>query len=297
MMNFEQYINDILRSTYLRKREKQAWKEEMLGHLEEATASSVSLGAVRDEAIAHAMNSFGHVAQVRRRIIRETYGLSPRWFLLGSVLSFVGLVVSLFVNMRVGDINPHNMRPIPTPDWVLFLRYHFPMSFAAWAGLIVVFLMLIYTRKQTDRIAVFASIAPFFLVWMVGRMGHHFFLSALFFAGSPIMQPFGQPELIGYMVLFVLSVSLYLWTHNRMISLTPWAVTIALTMWPLLRDTVQTALWHWTNNDIFWGHSWPYSYVLWYAGLTLIIRCIVLCVYLYVCKKLDRTRVRKSSAV
>jgi branched-subunit amino acid transport protein AzlD len=297
-VNFENYITKILRGTFLSKREKQLWMEEMIGHLEDSLESRIKNGMTHDEAYISVTKSFGSINDVRTKIIHETYGISPRWFVTASVMSFICFVLTLFVNMRVSDVIPSTLTPIPTPHWVSFLDYHFPMSPSAWAGLTVLFLMLVFTRKRKDRFAVFVSLLPLFIVWLVDRMPYHLFsIQELFFTTdvSMMIQPFGIPELTGYVLLFVLSLALYVWTRNRIVSLTLWVISISLTVWPILRDTVQTALWHFTNNPIFWGTSFLDPYYLWRSILTVLIRFIILWLYLYSCKKIDSIGLRKSN--
>ncbi len=90
------------------------------------------------------------------------------------------------------------------------------------------------------------------------------------------MAPLGPPEMTGYLMLLAVCLAVYTWTRNRIVSLTPWILSIILTIWPILRDTVQTALWNLTSNPIFWGHAYPDAYYLWWSILTILVRLIVL---------------------
>lgn len=298
MTDFDSYFSKVFKHVYLSKRENQAWREEMQGHMEEAVESAINNGMTKEEAYESALVSFGSVKEVRHRIIRETYGLSPSWFLISSSLCFIIFLVSLFVQMRVGDVIPTTMKPMLTPKWVVLWNNNpFPSHIQAWLGLAVVLFMLIYTRKRSERIAVFLSLAPFFVVWLFVRMTHDFSLSSMMFAGYPIMEPLGASEMAGYVLLFVVCLAIYIWTQNRKVSLTPWIISISLTIWPILRDTVQTALWHITSNPIFWGHRYPDFYFLWWSILTILVRLIVLGIFVYTCRKIDAIRLGKSHAV
>lgn len=298
MSNFDNYVDGILRGTYLTRREKQAWKEELLGHLEEATEAAVHRGAVPDEALKSVITSFGSAAVVRTKIIRETFGVSPVWFLTASAASFLVFVLSLFVNMRVGDVNPTGHLPIPTPQWVLFTNHYLPMSSTMWAGLSVMFFMLIYTRKRVDRISALVSMIPFFIVWIIDRVPHHSSSPRMLFYSPSWASsgPLGVPETTGYVLLFVLCLAMYAWTRNRRVSLISCYVSIALTLWPMVRDTVQTTLWNTTKNPIFWGHSYPDKYSLWYAIFSIVVRFIVVGLILYMSTKMDLASAKKSNA-
>ncbi|QQE79078.1 permease prefix domain 1-containing protein [Alicyclobacillus sp. SO9] len=294
MNEFDSYFSKIFKGTYLSKRERRNWKEEMQGHLEEAVQSGIKRELNQEEASKSALASFGTVKEVRRHIVRQTYGISPNWFLASSALFLTIFMISMFVQMRAQDIIPATMKHLPTPNWVLLWNTNpFLSHLQAWLGFAVAFFMLIYTRKRTDRIALFLSLAPFYIIWFIVRIAHQFSLDAVIFAEYPIFQPLGGPELAGYLLLLVLSLASYAWTGNRKVGLAPWILSIALTIWPMLRDTVQTALWHITNNPIFWGHRYPDSYYLWWSILTILVRIIILGLFLYGCRKIDAVRLNK----
>ncbi|WP_067620981.1 permease prefix domain 1-containing protein [Alicyclobacillus acidiphilus] len=297
MTRLDDYVSQILRHTYLSKREKRAWKEEMLSHLVEAKTSAENRGLTEDEAIAKAMAAFGTVREVRRRIVRETYGVPPYWFVSLSIACLVVFGVSLFANMRWHDVIPGTTQQIPTPKWVLWWNDNPAAAHAQlFVGLAVVFFMLVYTRKSVDRAAVFASLAPFVLVWFLGKLTHQYSLHTMVFASWPILAPFGASEFVGYVLLLIVCLALYLWTRNRAVSLVPWILSIVLTVWPILRDTVQTALWHLTDNPIFWGHAYPDSYFLWWSILTIMVRCVVLALFMFGCRRIDLLGLRETTA-
>jgi hypothetical protein len=157
--------------------------------------------------------------------------------------------------------------------------------------------MMIYTRKGSDRTAVFVSLVPFLVVWLVSKAAH-FLTSSVFFSNYWYnYSAFGPAELTGYTLILATCVGMYAWTRNRIVSLTPWVTTIALTMWPIFRDTVQTALWKATDNSIFWGHSYPDPLGLGAPMLTFVARLFVLAIYLYICKKIDGIGVKNPRAV
>ncbi|EPZ47965.1 permease prefix domain 1-containing protein, partial [Alicyclobacillus acidoterrestris] len=156
MKNFDNYFFSVFKGTYLSKREKQVWQEEMQDHLEESIEQAIKRGLTEEEAHASAFASFGTAREVRRRIIRETYGMSPRWFLTLSLLCLMVFVISLFVQMRMNDVIPSTLKPIPTPRWVVF-----------WSH----------------------NLTPFCIVWLIGRMTHEFSMNSVVFAGYPIMAP------------------------------------------------------------------------------------------------------------
>lgn len=109
----------------------------MLGHLEEAVKLAIGNGTPQDDAYDLAIASFGSTKNVRRRIVRDTYGDSPHWFLIGFIFTMIGFVTSLYMNMRFMDVIPATFKPIPTPQWVMYLKYPVPMSSSSLAGLSV----------------------------------------------------------------------------------------------------------------------------------------------------------------
>lgn len=295
MSVFDLYLKQVFRGTYLRKSEKRIWMEEMRGHLDEAADRYRQTGRTDEEAQALAIKRFGSSKAVRRDVVRAVFGISPHWYMAAAIISFVSLGLALFVNMRAFDIIPSTMTPISTPVWVLFLHQHFPMSCSAWAGLTVLFIMLLYTRSIRDRLAVCLSSSPFIADWLFVRLSHQRTVGGTFW-GDPqysMMQPLLW-TVIGIFVWLMWCFVLYVWTRNRLVSLTPLWMSMALVLWPILRNAVQSLLYQWTGNPIFWGHGFPYSVQSW---MPILLRIILGAVFLWGCKRIDMRYERKLNHV
>lgn len=304
MSFFDHYLHQVLKGTYLRRREKETWVEEMQSHLEESTARYIEAGLTEEEACQRAISSFGTAREIRRRIIRDTFIISPRWLLIASFLCFIALVMSLYTTMRFHDVvvtpgGPSTWTYIPTPEVVVWLHRYFPLNPNRWAALSVMCLMMLFTRKHVDRWAVLVSGIPFCILQVLIISNPTLWYGAryFFFAAWPVMAPLGIASICGCLMLLVLGVLLYAWTRNRAVSMTPWAITIALTMWPFVRDAVQSALWEWTHNAIFWGHSSPWGWTAWYTLLSVSARLLGLALFFLVCRWIDSMSFRRVNTV
>ncbi|WP_236613849.1 hypothetical protein, partial [Alicyclobacillus acidoterrestris] len=69
------------------------------------------------------------------------------------------------------------------------------------------------------------------------------------------LAPLGTSEMTGYLMLLVVCFAIYTWTRNRTVSLTPWILSIIL---------------------------------------TILVRLVVLGLFVYGCRKVDAIRFRKS---
>ena len=276
-MNFDEYIDRTLKHTYLSKAEKVAWKEEVMEHLEESRVASEQAGISQVEASQAAMRRFGHPSEVRRWIVRETYGISPTWFIIFAVMCFVMFVLSVFVQIRSNAYLPPKMTPIPAPQWVLGWQKNFYLSNPnLLLGLAVVSFMMVFTRKRTDRIATVVSPLPLGVGWLIVATTSYFYTLDTN-AWAAFMVPLSPPAFAGYLLLLGEMFGLYYWTRNRKISVTPWVFAFTLTFWPILSGLTQMVVWHITGNPIFWNSSFPTShYYLWWSIRTILMRLAVL---------------------
>ena len=300
MNRFDAYLYQILNGTYLHKQEKVAWIEEMQSHLEDSVQHYRVAGLSDEQAHQRALASFGTAKELRQQIIRETFVISPKWYLIVGVLCFISLGVALFTNTRFDDSvvtigNPATWEPIPTPQWVVWLHQHFPLNPARWATLGTMSFMMVFTRKQTDRLAVLISWIPFSVSLLpssvslpLGSDG----IRQVIFSALPIIQPVSIGATCEYGIIFALGIALYIWTRNRIISLTPWMISITLTVAPFLWSLMQETLWEQTRNPIFWGLapvSWGY---LWSAISSVIVYLIGAVLLLFMCKRVESSSIR-----
>ncbi|EPZ48286.1 permease prefix domain 1-containing protein [Alicyclobacillus acidoterrestris] len=75
MSEFDGYLASVVKGTFLSRREKARLVEEMQRHLEESTAMYQAKGYEESTGRAQAMESFGRAKEIRRQVIRETFGV------------------------------------------------------------------------------------------------------------------------------------------------------------------------------------------------------------------------------
>ncbi|MCL6443857.1 MAG: permease prefix domain 1-containing protein [Alicyclobacillus sp.] len=296
MNSFEGYLRQVVRRTYLSRREKDALIAEMQSHLVDSVENYRITGSSDEQAYQRALRSFGTPKELRQQIIRETFVISPRWFLTAAILCFLALFIALYTNMRFDDVvvthgSPATWKQIPNPDAVTWLHRYFPLDSTRWGTLGTMCFMMIFTRKQADRLAVFVSWVPFCPVLLPGHVSLRTCMAGIqriVFSALPVIQPVSIASICEYLMLIVCGVALYSWTRNRAVSLTPWLIWIIPTTCEFVWRIVQSTLWKWTHNPIFWGQApvgwWDY----WYMSLSLIVHLIGAAVStFYVCRWID----------
>lgn len=305
MNRFEAYIHKTLKGTFLSRREKATLQEEMECHLEESYLAHLEAGQPEDEAIDRAICDFGSVKVVNRQIIRNTYLISPKWFLTASCLCFLALGLSAYVIMRYNDLDIHTWKFLPTPAFVAFLHRFFPTP-NQWAVVGTLCFMFIFARKNADRLWILLSCIP--LAWpslllrLYPRLLNHYYAYWTFhdvtISSWPITSPIGPASMVGYFIIFTFGVVIYIRTRNFAVSLTPLLMTIPLTSWPFLRDWIQSTLYNHTHSPVFWGHYSPFDNTHFLSGLivSVIARFIVFIALLGICKWLAFNTWRKGPA-
>lgn len=299
MSRFDAYLRQVLRGTYLHKQEKMDWIEEVQSHLEDSVQHYRVAGLSGEQAHQRALASFGTAKELRQQIIRETFVISPKWYLIVGVLCFISLGVALSTNMRFNDSvvtigNPATWEQIPTPQWVLWLHQHFPLNPARWVTLGTMSLMMVFTRKQTDRLAVLISWIPFSMSLLPSSISLSLGLDGIrqvVFSALPIIQPVSIGATCAYGITAALSIAFYIWTRNRIISLTPWMMSITLTVAPFLWHLMQETLWEQTRNQIFWGMA-PISWGYLWSTISSVTIHLIGAVLLFMCKRVDFSSIR-----
>lgn len=122
-----------------------------------------------------------------------------------------------FDDVVVTSADPSAWQQLPTPGVVVWLHRYLPLNPERWAALCAMCVMLVFTRKRTDRLAVLMSVIPFCLqvfprtvvepvMSVVAGQKH----GALWLG---TMLPF--VDLIWmYALALALSIGLYVWTRN-----------------------------------------------------------------------------------
>lgn len=265
MTDIDAFLKRVLRGMGLSRHEQAAWTEEMSSHLLEHKQDLMQQGHTETDASRMAIEQFGSVPQLRRRVARETFGLS-----LWAMRTATGMFLALFLTgivlghlafpplvvLRHGNVLAwqHQHR------WLLLLTNQIPVSPSLMLALALDVWMLRKTRKRTDRIALLSVTVVFGIVWVIVRLSHHQagMLKVLFVTDS--FAPYaslGAVSLLGFLMLLVWSISLYLWTGNKSVARMPIILSIAVSTWPAAKGIVQWYLWQGTHWPTFWGMQNP----------------------------------------
>ena len=123
----QSYLEQVMRRSGLTKREKTEWIEEMSSHLSDEIEHLMTIGHDEEEATKIAVEKFGHPTLIRRKIAKETFGLSiPMIYALFS-LFFIWFFLDLYIvhsqfpgggsnaTLIPGDTFQALFQPHPTP--------------------------------------------------------------------------------------------------------------------------------------------------------------------------------------
>ncbi|MFD1674074.1 permease prefix domain 1-containing protein [Alicyclobacillus fodiniaquatilis] len=304
MNNIDVYLRHVIKGTYLRKREREAWIEEMQSHLKDSVKYYRVTGLSDEQAHQRAITSFGTPKELRQQIVRETFMMPPRWFMVAAVLCLLSLGVALFTNMRFDDVvvstgNPYHWEFIHNYKVVTWLHHYFPLNPARWAALGIMCFMMIFTRKQTDRLAVLVSWIPCCVALLPSNISLTSIIGSqrVIFSAFPIIQSVNIASIYEFVMLILFGALLYLWTDNRVISLTPWLISMTLTTYAFVWRTVQSTLWKWTQNPIFWGQA-PVSWGdIWNTFSSLLVHFIGAVLVLHICRHISAKFIRRVKVV
>ncbi|WP_284286052.1 hypothetical protein [Alicyclobacillus fastidiosus] len=171
-----------------------------------------------------------------------------------------------------------------------FFTTRIPISPSLMLALCLDTLMLVKTRCQRDRWALVLITGIFAALWLFMRMSHRYYLATLLVPGwgqTSRSAPLG----ISGILLFCLSVGIYLFTRNKSISRFPILLSLAIGLWVPVRDYVQYHLWQATHWSRFWGHYDPNGYgILLMVGILLVLLVLLRYVFRAVDNYNSRTR-------
>ncbi len=145
------YLEQVMRRSGLSKLEKAEWTEEMAAHLDDEVVQIMSCGFEESEATTLAVQKFGEPSILRRKISRDTFGLSvPTIVLLSAVCLTLFLVNCgvLVLLVQLGKPSQYN------PNIFDMLRA-VPMSPSLMLGLCLGFLSLLKTRCRAIAFLLF----------------------------------------------------------------------------------------------------------------------------------------------
>ncbi|WP_145321092.1 permease prefix domain 1-containing protein [Paenibacillus xylanexedens] len=225
MKVIEQYLDKVLRFTFLTKREKAEWREEMAAHLHSSVDYLKREGLSEVEAIESSIQQFGSISELRRTITKETYGFNMKtiigYALAGLILFIVSLVGGLIANQYVVHNRYIELIPI------------------LWITVCALIACLVFTRKRVDRLCLL-SVPLFFTLgylqayfqvmyyyWGEGFTFNMF--EKLFFSG--VFHTSGGIEftLIAAVFLAAQALIIFVISKNKYISILPFVFSILYT--------------------------------------------------------------------
>ncbi|MGF7047938.1 hypothetical protein J2T13_002444 [Paenibacillus sp. DS2015] len=220
------FLNQILRHSFLSKREKAEWMEEMSAHLHTSIEHFKTQGFSDDQAVEKSIEKFGSPSELKDKLTKETYGFKSKTILLIASLSLILFVGSLIGGLGLNWFGIHNRYIEILP--VLFITCS------------ILGISLFLTRKRMDRIClIFMPV-----LFAVGYLQAYFhFLSNsfgnkldfamfenLFFSGAYDYSNRFNFMLIGCLFLIGQSTIIYLISKNRYLSVLPAALSIVYTV-------------------------------------------------------------------
>ena len=240
----QSYLREVMRRSGLSRLEKADWIEEMTGHLHDEAAEFMRRGYGEDEATALALKEFGEPAVLRRKISRETFGLSVPAILLSTAVCFVLFcvdcsILSIAVRLRQPSIYTSNLASML---WAALT------SPSLTAGLCLSFLSLLKTRRRADRMAILSTLAGFGLPWVLIRMPLSFEVNQLLFSFKDLYIIGPADGFLSAGIITVLLVGwglvLFVWTQNRWLGLFPTLLSIvvglcAVVVFPLINGFIR----------------------------------------------------------
>ena len=261
------YLRQVMQHSGLSKQEKVDWMEEMSSHLHDETRKLVKCGHEENEATRIALQRFGDPLVVRRRISKETFGLSVRTIYIVMGVSLVLFLIDLYV-LRLQFPGPWYKRYSSAWGYFLSMLLNIPASPSLMLGLCISSLTLLKTRRRADRMAIILTLAIFGVLWILIRLPLSFYLNEMLFTfkGLSPMEPYASIS-IGVLVLW--GISMYIWTKNRWIGVLPTIISLAEGLWYLL----------WYDARLM-----PLSYLV----VLILIRSIPVVVLLIVFKIVDK---------
>ena len=276
--HIQSYLKEVMRHSGLSRLEKADWIEEMTGHLHDEAAEIMRRGYGEDEAIALAKKEFGEPAVLRRRISRETFGLSVSAILLSAAVCFVLFcvdcsILTIAVRLRQPSIYTSNLASML---WAALT------SPSLTAGLCFSFLSLLKTRRRADRMAILSTLAGFGLLWAMVRMPLSFEVNQLLFAfkGMYIAGPEVGFVTVGIITAFLAAwgLALFAWTRNRWVGLFPTVLSIVVGLCAVVVFPTLNGFFNWNDATAL------------YMLEAVAVRCVPVVLLVFIFKMIDAHR-------
>ncbi|NEU62833.1 permease prefix domain 1-containing protein [Paenibacillus sp. ALJ109b] len=230
----ERYLDQVLRNTFLTKREKSEWREEMAAHLHSSTDHYRSQGYSEEQAIERSIQRFGSISELRRTVTKETYGFNMRTIIGCALASFILFIVTLVGGLAANQYGVHN-RYIEIMPIVL-------ITVSALS------ICICLTRKRVDRLCLLSL--P--LLFALGYLQAYFqifvdywgeglsftMFEKLFFSGSYDISGRVEVMLIGDLFLFTQTLIIFAISKNRYISILPFVFSTMYTLVHMMMFTL-----------------------------------------------------------
>ncbi|MHB1684853.1 MAG: permease prefix domain 1-containing protein [Bacilli bacterium] len=225
----QSYLKQVMRHSGLSKREKVEWLEEMSAHLNEETARLKSCGHEENEATAMALQKFGEPSMLRRKISRDTFGLSVSTIFYLVSICFVLFFVDLYVLQLQMPRSWYQTYP-NTWDYLFSMLSTVPLSPFLMLALCISFLAMFKTRRRADRAGIVLTLSIFGVLWVLIRLPLSSYANGLLFGFKDLTTMEPSVNIICG-ILVVWGLFLYVWTKNRWISILPTLLSIAVGIW------------------------------------------------------------------
>ncbi|MHB1628012.1 MAG: permease prefix domain 1-containing protein [Bacilli bacterium] len=233
-MSIDDYLRQVFRGGFFPKQERLDRMEELRTHLETAVHDSMDLGLAEDEATNEVLRSCGPASSLRSQLTKSAYGLSSAW-IVRSITVFSGLFLLFAATLPA--------IPLASPSLMLCLA--------------LATALLTTTRKASDRFAIAVALAPFCVAYLQFHFEHSYLLASLLLPGWFVYAP---PYLLGSFLSFVGNAALlsmgsllFAWTRNAWSAAVPFLFSLAISLWPVIRDFVKYGLWQTTHDSVFWN--------------------------------------------
>ncbi|OXM15662.1 permease prefix domain 1-containing protein [Paenibacillus herberti] len=251
------YIDRILKQSYLTKREKKLYAEEMETHLHCTVEELLKQGFSSEEAVDKSIRQFGSTEELNDELTKETYGYSGKSIRKASIGLFLLLLCSTTGGLFLSKFGVHNR-------YVEILPIFFMM-------MLFLCLSLLLTRKNVDRIClasvpllfVGGYLQAYFQVFVHAFEGQGFeftLFQNLFFSGvydtTGGLSDFSFEVMgVGSIGLVIQSIILYSICENRSIALLPFGLSIVLTLLHMVTFRLYALIGSSINSPVYFGYE------------------------------------------
>lgn len=249
-MKIDEYLERVFYWSFFSKRERQDRADELRAHLEETVGDFMSRGFNQTDAVETAIQQCGNPSKLRRQLTASAFGISSVW--ITRIASLFALLFFIFVILTPSI-------PVFSPSLMLCLA--------------ILAIMFSTTRKRKDRWALFIGLAPFCIAYLQSHdrsifalaepstfinqpsILENIFLPSWFLYTSPYFRVVYE-SFFGLITLYGFGLVLFGWTKNVWSSAVPLIYSIAISVWPVVRDTVKFLLWR-TFHDLLFKNPPP----------------------------------------